>query len=119
MSAANDPVLESELHALCDGALPVARRMKVEDWLADQPAGARRVAMWRLQNEILRAAYEPALLEPIPLRLSSMRLPSGRLRARHGDVLREGVPPILAFCIGLLSGLSIAGLAYTALRNFF
>lgn len=60
---------EDELHAYVDGALPEARRLEVEAWLAAHPADAARVEAWAAQNRMLHAAFDPVLNEPLPLNL--------------------------------------------------
>jgi anti-sigma factor RsiW len=63
-------VLESDLHALVDGALPEDRRQEVEAHLRGNPEAAARVRAWRAQNEGLRALYDGVLSEPVPARLA-------------------------------------------------
>lgn len=60
---------EADLHALVDGELDAERRRKVEDHLLTHPADAALVEGWRRQNAALRAAFEPAALEMLPLSL--------------------------------------------------
>ncbi|HWR77378.1 MAG TPA: anti-sigma factor [Thiobacillus sp.] len=64
-----DEVHEHELHAYVDGALPEARRLEVEAWLAAHPADAARVQAWSDQNQSLHAAFDAVLNEPLPLKL--------------------------------------------------
>lgn len=64
-----EDVREDELHAYVDGALPEARRLEVEAWLAAHPADAARVQAWLGQNQALHAAFDGALNEPLPLNL--------------------------------------------------
>ena len=69
MSAADDPVTDTDLQAFVDGRLDDARRSAVEAWLAARPEEAERVAEYRKLGEGLRAAYDPVLSEAVPRRL--------------------------------------------------
>ena len=64
-----DPVREDDLHAYVDGALPEARRLEVEAWLAAHPADAARVQAWAGQNQALHAAFDGVLNDPLPIDL--------------------------------------------------
>lgn len=64
-----DPITETDLHALADGRLLAERRAEVEAWLAERPEEAERVAAYRRMSEELRAFYEPVMSEPVPARL--------------------------------------------------
>lgn len=64
-----DAVHEHELHAYVDGALPEARRLEVEAWLASHPEDAARVQAWAGHNHALHAAFDGVLNEPLPLDL--------------------------------------------------
>lgn len=65
----SEDVREDELHAYVDGALPEARRLEVEAWLAAHPADAARVEAWAAQNRMLHGAFDSVLNEPLPLNL--------------------------------------------------
>lgn len=65
----SEDVREDELHAYADGALPAARRLEVEAWLAGHPADAARVEAWGAQNRLLHGAFDHVLNEPLPLNL--------------------------------------------------
>ncbi len=62
-------VTEFDLHAYADGQLDDARRVLVEAHLAHDAEAAESVRIWRKQNEMLRALYNPVLNEPIAQRL--------------------------------------------------
>ncbi len=62
-------VNEHELHAYVDGALPEARRLEVEAWLASHPEDAARMQAWSAHNRALHAAFDGVLNEPLPLDL--------------------------------------------------
>ena len=64
-----DPVREDDLHAYVDGALPEARRLEVEAWLAAHPEDAARAQAWAGQNQVLHAAFDGVLNEPLPIDL--------------------------------------------------
>lgn len=65
----SDAVNEHELHAYVDGALPEARRLEVEAWLAAHPEDAARVQAWAAHDRALHAAFDDVLNEPLPLEL--------------------------------------------------
>ncbi|MHB0974394.1 MAG: anti-sigma factor family protein [Thiobacillus sp.] len=64
-----NPVREDDLHAYVDGALPEARRLEVEAWLAAHPEDAARVRAWAAQDQALHAAFDAVLNEPLPIDL--------------------------------------------------
>lgn len=64
-----EPVREDDLHAYVDGALPEARRLEIEAWLASHPDDAARVQVWAGQNQALHAAFDGVLNEPLPIDL--------------------------------------------------
>ena len=65
----SEDVREDELHTYVDGALPAARRIEVESWLAAHPADVARVEAWTAQNLMLHGTFDPVLNEPLPLHL--------------------------------------------------
>ena len=69
---------ETDLHAYADGQLDDARRVQVEAHLAHDAAATEGVRVWRVQNEALRALYNPVLNEPVPQRLVAARPSRGR-----------------------------------------
>ncbi len=60
------PVSDAELHGFVDGELDRGRRGAVQAFLAASPADAARIAMWRRQNESIRAAFYPVETAPWP-----------------------------------------------------
>jgi anti-sigma factor RsiW len=64
-----DKIGDDELHAYVDGALPEARRLEVEAWLAAHPEDARRTQDWLDLNRALHTAYDGVLNEPVPIEL--------------------------------------------------
>ena len=64
---------ENDLHAYADAQLGDSRRVQVEAHLAGDRAAAESVRVWREQNAMLRARYNPVLNEPVPQRLLAAR----------------------------------------------
>ncbi len=62
-------VSESELQAYVDGRLSAARNIEVAQYLLQHDADAQRVTAYRRQNELLQAAYDPVLTQPVPAAL--------------------------------------------------
>ena len=94
---------EAMLHAYADGQLDTAQRALVEAWLVEHPEIAEDVNEWRAQNEALRAAFDPVLEQPVPLRLATIaeRRASGmapwRLAAAAAGIfILGGVAGVLA-----------------------
>ncbi len=76
-ASGNPPVRdEGDLHRLVDGLLDNGRLGEVLLHLKANAAEAARVAAWREQNELLRAAFAGVEEDPIPasLRLTPLRL---------------------------------------------
>ena len=67
---------EHELHAYVDEQLAPGRRAELEARLAADPEAAARVEAYRRQNQLLRAALDPVLSEPVPPRLMVLRAPA-------------------------------------------
>lgn len=63
------PVTEADLHAYADQQLTHARRIQVEQYLAEHPQELARVQDWQQQNARLREMLAPVLDEPLPLGL--------------------------------------------------
>lgn len=61
---------EDDLHAYVDNQLPASRCKAVQDYLAQHPEEARRVAAYRRQKEAIRKAMAAALAEVQPPRLT-------------------------------------------------
>jgi len=101
-----DRVSDSELNALVDGELDAARQAEIEDWLADNPEDARRVARYRAQNAGLHALYDDILHEDIP----------PETLAAFG-ARRSGIPPwaaiaaaVVLFIVGAAGGWGLRGM---------
>lgn len=73
MSTVPPEVTDAELHAYVDQRLDPARRAEVEAFLEGNPDAAERVRAYRTQNDLLRAAFDQVLEEPVPDRLAYTR----------------------------------------------
>ena len=92
-------VTETDLQAYADKRLPPERRAAVEAWLATRPDEAERMAAYQLLGGELRAAYDPVLDEPVPLRLRRAALPAApwrRAAAVAGWVALGGAIGVIA-----------------------
>ncbi|MGE5320995.1 MAG: anti-sigma factor family protein [Hyphomicrobiaceae bacterium] len=96
-----DPVREDDLHAYVDGALPEARRLEVEAWLAAHPEDAARVQAWAGQNRALHGAFDTVLNEPLPVDLVRAA------RRRPARMPYKAVAAALAFVASGLVGYGI------------
>jgi anti-sigma factor RsiW len=66
-------ISETDLHAWLDGQSPEGQRSEIESYIAAHPQDAERFAAYRLNDEAIRALFDPVLDEPIPARLSESR----------------------------------------------
>ena len=66
MMKSNLTVTEAELHALVDEQLTAERRQEVEDWLAERPEEAQRVADYRSHKRTLQILFKQVLDELPP-----------------------------------------------------
>jgi anti-sigma factor RsiW len=98
------PVTEADLHAYVDGLLSVARRQEIEDYLASRPEEQTRVAIYRAQNQGLRALFNPVLDETVPSRLSAGLAERPRQFARRFSFYAAGL--LIAVSIAAVSGVS-------------
>lgn len=98
----SDSVTEDDLHAFVDGALPDARRLEVEAWLAAHPADAERVQVWLSQNQSLHAAFDSVLNEPLPIDLVRAARRRSPARASY-----KAIAATLAFVASGLMGYGI------------
>ena len=98
-----DPVREDDLHAYVDGALPEARRLDVEAWLAAHPEDAARVQTWAGQNQALHAAFDGVLNEPLPIDLvrAARRRPVRAPWRAMAAALALAVSGLIGYGIGL------------------
>jgi anti-sigma factor RsiW len=94
------PVTDDELHAYVDGELPADRIGAVEDWLAQRPEEAARVAAWRIQADAIRARFGKTANETIPSRLKIDAL----LRAGRSWRTIAAAAAALAFLVGGVAG---------------
>ena len=96
-----EPVREDDLHAYVDGALPEARRIDVEGWLAAHAEDAARVQAWAAQSQALHASFDAVLNEPLPLDLVRA------VRRRPGRMPFKAVAAALAFVASGLIGYGV------------
>lgn len=76
---------DAELQAYVDGQLPAAQRSMLEAKLQGDAEAMARVAAYREQNRLLRAALDPWLTQPVPARLQHRRVrPRSRAPLRYG-----------------------------------
>ena len=71
-------ISEADLQAYVDGRLAESRRAGLEAELAANPELAQQVEAYRAHSEVLRAAFQPVLEEPIPMRLLDATRPPRR-----------------------------------------
>ena len=60
------PVNDDALHALLDGRVSAAERVRLEARLMDDPAAAASLAAFREQRDALRGLHSRLLDEPVP-----------------------------------------------------
>jgi anti-sigma factor RsiW len=102
MSEAHPPVEEGDLHAYIDGQLNPERLAAVENYLAQHPDEAERVAAYRAQREAIRAAFA-GRAEPLPPRLSLERIIADWSRRRAPPWL-VAASVLVIFGIGTAAG---------------
>lgn len=91
------PVSDSELQAYVDGRLPAVRATEIARHLVHHEDDASRVAAYCRQNELLHAAFDPLLADPVPARLQLAASRSGRQWLRY------------AVAAGLMAASGLAG----------
>jgi anti-sigma factor RsiW len=75
-------IKEDDLHAYIDNQLGAGRRLAVERYLDANPEAASRVAIFREQRDLLRAAFATHPGEVTPLQVSLAQIISERNRPR-------------------------------------
>ena len=100
---AGPPILEEQLCAYVDGRLDAEQRSRVDRYLRVSPDLAERIANYRVQRDLLRAAFSVFGREPIPPRLNLSLLVESRL-AQLSRPWRVTVPVALAFGWGWIIG---------------
>lgn len=98
-----DPISDTDLQAYADALLPEERLRAVEQEMARNPGLAAEAAVWRRQNETLRALYDPVVREPVPARLLPGNI-GRRPRSGEGQWRRMAAAAVLALAIGGLGG---------------
>jgi anti-sigma factor RsiW len=74
MSEVTPSIDEADLHAYIDGQLEAGRRRAVERHLDVNPEAARRIATYKAQRDLIRAAFATGAGEPLPRELSIARI---------------------------------------------
>lgn len=75
------PITEDDLNGYVDDALPPERRAEVFRHLEDNPDAAARVAAFRAERDLLRAALAPIAAEPLPRELDLASIAAASPRA--------------------------------------
>lgn len=88
------------LHAYADGELSAEQRVEVEALLARDPEAARKLADWKRQRDLLKAAYDGVLDEPVPPQLAAT-LRGGPGPSHLSPWLAMAAAILLLFCGGL------------------
>ncbi|MFG1343001.1 anti-sigma factor family protein [Xanthobacter autotrophicus] len=105
------PIAEDDLNAYVDEALDAERRAEVVAYLDSHPEVAERIAAYRAERDLLRAAYAPVVEEPLPPQLSLARMIEARRRpagtAGHWGMAAAAV---LLLAIGGAGGWSLRGM---------
>jgi anti-sigma factor RsiW len=96
------PIREDELQASVDGRLDAERHAAVEQYLADSPTEAGRIAVYPRQRDALRVAFGEDDAQPLPPELNLARLVEDRLRRRRA-------PWQIAAGLVLMLGIGAAG----------
>lgn len=97
------PIREDELQAYVDGRLDSGRGAAVEQYLADSPKEAARIAAYARQRDALRAALDGGDAQPLPPELNLARLAEDRLRRRRAP-WQIAAALVLALGIGAAGG---------------
>ena len=95
--------LESELHAWVDGRRGEADASTVKQWLQEHPEEEARLTAWKRQKELLHAAFDPVLEEPVPARLEEAA------QARTGKRLWRMAAAIGWLAVGITTGYTLRG----------
>ena len=74
------PISEDDLNGFVDGTLDAERRDELAAYMEAHPEVARRIAGYRAQRDMLRAALQPVAEEPLPSRLDLSRMIEARRR---------------------------------------
>lgn len=96
------PLSDEQLHAYVDGHLDEAACAEVERILAESPESEARVAAWRRQRDMLKAALDPVADEPVPDRLRPQAI-AGR-RMDPVPVLRRAAVFLAIAALGAAGG---------------
>lgn len=105
MMPGSGPIGDDDIQAFIDGRLTPTRQREVEAFLASEPALRNRIEQFRTDTQVLRAAAQHRLPEPIPasLRLNEIRR---RSAARNRGFHRQLAAGFCLFAFGAALGLS-------------
>ncbi|GAA4477172.1 anti-sigma factor family protein [Gluconacetobacter asukensis] len=102
MTLPERPVTEDDLHAWVDDLLSPERRRTVDAWLATNPEAQRHIAAWRRERDLLSAAMDAELQDPVPARFDVARLRQRRPQRISTPQMAASV--VLALAAGLGGG---------------
>jgi anti-sigma factor RsiW len=102
------PIDEDDLHAFVDQALDARRHAEVAAYLDGNPDIATRVARYRKEADMLRAALAPIAEEPVPPELDLTRIIADR--RRRGAMFQWAAAAVVLVCLGGLGGWSLRGI---------
>ena len=85
MSHVEKPILEHELSAFVDDQLDPERRAELEIYLAENPAEAARIELYRRHNLLLKKIFDPIVHEPVPIRLRLFTMAAYTRWFKHGS----------------------------------
>jgi anti-sigma factor RsiW len=102
------PVTDDDLSGFVDQELGPARQAEVASYLDVHPEVARRIAGYRKQRDLLRAALAPVVEEPVPPELSLAAMIEAR--KRPPAMPRWAMAAAVAlFCVGAAGGWTLRG----------
>lgn len=70
----------SNIHAYIDGEISADRHAEMTEWLSVHPEEKTQAESYRHQKQLLRAAFDPVLDEPVPERLKLLAKPPQLIR---------------------------------------
>ena len=95
----NDHMEDWALHAYLDNELSPEQRAEVEARLAREPEAARKLADWKHQRALMKAAFDGVLDEPVPPQLGAVL--HQRRAPRLSPWLAMAAALLLLICGGL------------------
>jgi anti-sigma factor RsiW len=102
------PVTDDDLNGFVDQELDSVRQAEVASYLDAHPEAARRIAFYRKQRDLLRAALAPVVQEPVPPEFNLAAMIEAR--KRPPALPRWAMAAAVAlFCIGATGGWVLRG----------